>query len=149
MKIREAFTMDIHVASPLDIGQTAKGARKVISILGGTIKGKDVDGTILPGGADYQLIRSDGIAEIEAFCTLMMSDGTLIYMKNHGYRHGSKEVLSRIAQGEIVSSDEYYFRTTPTFEVENEKYSWLNRTIFVGKGEKTPNSVRITFYEIC
>lgn len=148
MNAEFAFEAHIEVGPIQEVGHTAKGARRMIPILGGRFSGPRIEGVILPGGADWQLIRSDGVAEIEALYTMKTSDGTMIYIVNKGYRHGPKEVISRLAAGENVSPDEYYFRTTPFFEVEDGRYAWLNRTLMIGTGERTKDAVRIRFYEI-
>lgn len=148
MNAEFAFEALIEVGPIQEVGHTPKGARRMIPILGGRFSGPRIEGIVLPGGADWQLIRSDGVAEIEAMYTMKTSDGAMIYIVNKGYRHGPKEVMSRLAAGEIVSPDDYYFRTTPFFEVEDGRYAWLNRTLMIGKGERTKDAVRIRFYEI-
>ncbi len=148
MNAEFAFEALIEVGPIQEVGHAPKGARRMIPILGGRFSGPRIEGVILPGGADWQLLRSDGVAEIEALYTMKTSDGTMIYIVNKGYRHGPKEVMSRLAAGEIVSPDEYYFRTTPFFEVEDGPYAWLNRTLMIGTGERTKDAVRIRFYEV-
>jgi Protein of unknown function (DUF3237). len=143
-----AFEAVMEVGPIQKTGTTPKGVRIMIPILGGRISGPNIEGIILPGGADWQQIRNDGVAEIEARHSIKTTDGTMIYMVNKGYRHGPKEVMSRLAAGETVSPEDYYFRTTPFFEVEGGRYDWLNRTLMVGKGERAKDSVRIRFYEI-
>jgi len=143
-----AFEAVMEVGPIQKTGTTPKGVRIMIPILGGRISGPNIEGIILPGGADWQQIRNDGVAEIEARHSIKTTDGTMIYMVNKGYRHGPKEVMSRLAAGETVSPEDYYFRTTPFFEVEGGRYDWLNRTLMVGKGERAKDSVRIRFYVI-
>lgn len=123
-----------------------KGLRRLIPITGGSLTGPDFEARALSGGIDWQLVRPDGVAEVEAFYTLQTSDGVMISVVNRGYRHGPKEVMDKLARGEEVAPDQYYFRTTPTFEVEEGKYEWLNRTIIFGIGERYPDTVRIRFY---
>lgn len=148
LKTQLAFTATIYVGEAQEIGQTAKGTRRIIPILGGEFSGERLSGVVLPGGADWQLIRLDGVAEIEALYTMKEQDGTLIYIANRGFRHGPKEVMQRLGRGEIVPPEEYYFRTTPSFEVATGKHDWLTHTVFVGQGERTPESVKFTFYEV-
>lgn len=148
MNTEFAFEAIIEVGPIQEVGATAKGVRRMIPIVGGRFSGPRIEGTLLPGGADWQLIRNDGVAEIEALYTMKTTDGTLIYIVNKGYRHGPKEIMARLAAGEAVSPEDYYFRTTPFFEVEDGKYGWLNRTLMIGKGERTKDAVRIRFYEI-
>jgi hypothetical protein len=102
----------------------------------------------LPGGADWQVIRTDGTAELEARYTLETDDGALIYVLNRGIRSASKEVMGRLARGEKVHPREYYFRTTPVFETGAPKYQWLHRLVAVATGERLPDEVIITVYEV-
>jgi hypothetical protein len=105
-----------------------------------------MEGVILPGGADWQLVRPDGVAEIEAHYTMMTGDGVSIYIVNKGYRHGPPDVMEKLARGEDVAPDQYYFRSTPRFEVAQGKYDWLARSVFVGTGQRRKDHVLIKFF---
>jgi hypothetical protein len=130
------------------VGAAPYGQRKIIPIMGGAFKGPRLSGKILPGGADWQIIRPDGVAELEARYTLETDDGALIYVLNRGIRTGSKEVMARLAAGEKVDPSEYYFRTTPVFETGSTKYQWLHNIVAVAAGERLMNQVLITVYEV-
>lgn len=138
----------VKIAPALEIGETAKGRNRVIPITGGTFEGPQLKGSILPGGADWQLIRTDGVAEVVARYTLKTDDGALISVVNRGYRHGPAEIIEKLYRGEAVDPESYYFRTTPTFEVAAEKYTWLNRHIFIGVGQREPDQVIIKYYQV-
>lgn len=144
--LRPAFEARIEVGAVQEVGATAKGVRKFIPILGGTFSGPEIEGVILPGGADWQLVRPDGVAEIEAHYTMMTSDGVSIYIVNKGYRHGPPDVMEKLARGEDVAPDQYYFRSTPRFEVEQGKYDWLARSVFVGAGQRLKDQVLFKFF---
>ena len=96
--LRAEITLD----APLELGETPLGRRRVIPITGGRFLGERLSGTILPGGADWQVIRRDGVAHLDARYTLQTDDGALIYVRNEGYRHGPAEVIARVAAGEAV-----------------------------------------------
>ena len=131
-----------------DLGETPLGRRRIIGITGGTFKGARLAGKILPGGADWQVIRSDGVAYLDARYTLETSDGALIYVNNKGYRHGPKDVIERMARGEEVDPALYYMRATPWFETSAPRYAWLNRAICVATGARRPAAVVLDFYEV-
>ena len=131
-----------------DLGETPLGRRRIIGITGGRFSGSRLSGRILPGGADWQLIRSDGVAFLDARYTLETSDGALIYVNNKGYRHGPKDVVERLAKGEDVDPALYYMRATPWFETSAPAYAWLNRAICVASGARRPASVELDFYEV-
>ena len=142
------YTSIIEVESPLTVGQTACGERRIINISGGAFEGPGLSGKVLPGGADWQVIRNDGVTELEAKYTLETEDGALIYVTNWGLRHGPAETMEKIAAGQEVDPAEYYFRTTPRFETGSSKYSWFNKLVAVASGERRASKVIITVYEV-
>ena len=142
------YTSSIDIAAPLDVGKAPYGQRRIINITGGAFAGPRLSGRILPGGADWQIVRSDGIVEVDARYTLETDDGALIYITNWGLRHGPPGVIGRLSAGEPVDSREYYFRTTPTFETAAPAYAWLNGVIAVAAGERRADAVIITVYEV-
>ena len=75
-----------------------------------------MQGRIVPGGADWQILHSDGAASLDARYTIQTDDGALIYVVNRGVRHGPPEVLARLNRGERVDPASYYFRSVATFE---------------------------------
>lgn len=142
------YTSRIDIATPLDIGKAPYGQRRVINIMGGAFSGPGLSGRILPGGADWQIVRSDGIVEVDARYTLETHDGALIYITNWGLRHGPPEVIGRLNAGDRVDPGEYYFRTTPTFETGAADYAWLNGIIAVAVGERRADAVIISVYAV-
>jgi len=142
------YTSRIDIAALLDLGNTPHGQRRIIDITGGAFSGPRLSGRILPGGADWQVVRSDGVVEVDARYTLQTDDGALIYITNRGLRHGPPEVIRRLTAGEKVDASEYYFRTTPVFETGAPQYAWLNGVIAVAVGERRADAVIITAYEV-
>ncbi len=142
------YTSRVEIAAPLSLGKGPYGERRIINITGGAFSGPRLSGRILPGGADWQVVRHDGTAEVEARYTLETDDGALIYIANWGYRHGPPEVMQRLGAGEDVDPREYYFRTTPKFETGAAEYAWLNGVIAVAVGERRANEVIITVYAV-
>lgn len=148
MKLTPLFSAEITLAPPLEMGVSPLGRRRIIEITGGQFTGERVSGKVLPGGADWQLVRADGVAYLDTRYTLETQDGALIYVQNRGYRHGPAEVIERLARGETVDPASYYFRTSPWFETSAPKYAWLNRTIFLGSGARLADRVRLEVFEV-
>ena len=148
--IRTEFLCKVEVTlePSRDLGDTPLGRRRIIGISGGKFTGPRLSGRILPGGADWQLIRADGVAYLDARYTLETADGALIYVNNKGYRHGPKDVIERMARGEEVDPALYYMRATPWFETSDARYTWLNRTVCVASGARRPAAVELDFYEV-
>ena len=147
-QLQFAFTATITLGVVQEMGVTPHGKRRVIPIAGGSFSGPAIKGTVEPGGADWQIVRADNVAELDAQYTLKTDDGIFIFIKNKGYRHGSAEVLQRLAKGEAVNPEEYYFRTVPVFEVSSEKYDYLNKYIYIATAERKKDSVIIHFYKV-
>jgi hypothetical protein len=139
-------TVEAEVAAPVVVGAGAAGERRIVPILGGRVSGPRLDGEILPGGADFQLIRPDGVAEIEARYVLRLSDGALVYVVNRGLRHAAPEDMARLLRGEPVPPERVYFRTAPAFETASPAHAWLQRSLFVGFGERRPASVLVRVF---
>jgi hypothetical protein len=142
------YTSRIQADPPILVGPTHHGERRIIYITGGDFAGPRLSGKVLPGGADWQIVRADGVVELEARYALETDDGALIYVANRGIRRGPREVMDRLAKGEKVDPKEYYFRTTPIFETAAPKYAWLNRLITIATGERHKDEVIITVYEV-
>jgi hypothetical protein len=140
--------LEVTLETARDLGDTPLGRRRIIGITGGKFAGPRLSGRILPGGADWQLIRSDGVAFLDARYTLETDDGAQIYVNNKGYRHGPKDVIERLARGEEVDPTLYYMRATPWFETSAPRYSWLNRTICVATGARRSAAVELDLFEI-
>ena len=139
---------EITLAAPQELGGTPQGRRRIIYITGGTFSGARLKGRVLPGGADWQVVREDGVAVLDTRYTLETEDGALIYVQNRGLRHGPPEVMERLARGENVDASLYYMRSHPSFETGDPRYAWLNKIVCVGSGERLANAVKLEMYEI-
>jgi hypothetical protein len=148
LRLDPLLTAEISLAPAQELGDTPQGRRRIINITGGTFRGERLSGKVLPGGADWQIIRGDGVADLDARYTLETADGALIYVRNHGYRHGPADVLRKLSLGEEVDPSLYYMRTTPLFETGDARYAWLNRLICIGTGARKKSSVHLEIFEV-
>ena len=142
------FTVHAELAEILHFGRTPAGERRVINILGGHVNGPKLKGRILPGGADWQFVRADGVAAIEARYIIENEAGARILVSSEGLRHGPAAVMDKLARGEIVDPKLYYFRTAMRFETADPALDWLNRTLAVARGTREPRAVRLDVYEV-
>lgn len=149
-RLEFAFEVRAEVADPTVVGELPTGqTRRIIDITGGSFEGPRVKGKLLPGGADWQLIRrGDGFTDVDARYTLETDDGHLIYVSNIGIRHAAPEVMARLNAGEVVDQSEIYFRAVPKFETAAPGLDWLMRSIFISTGERYPNGVIIRFWRV-
>src|ERR1700692_1269635 len=148
LQTQYVFSLLIRIGAPIVAGDLGHGVRRIIPILGGEVRGEGVRGTILPCGADFQVIRPNGFTELEAKYAFEMDDGAIVYIENVGIRFGPKELLDRIAEGEIVDPASIYFRSVPKFETGAEKYRWLMENLFIGCGARHPDRVEIDVHQV-
>ncbi len=142
------FTIQAELEAVLNLGRTPYGERRVINILGGTITGLKLHGRILPGGADWQILRADGAADIQARYTIETDKGARILVSSDGLRHGPPAVLESLARGDRVDPGLYYFRTVMRFETSDPAVDWLNRILALARGQREARSVRLDVYEV-
>ena len=148
LQTKHVFSLAIKVGAPIVAGDIGHGIRRVIPILGGEVFGDGIKGTIFPVGADFQVIRPNGFTELEAKYAFELDDGAIVYIENIGIRFGPKELLDRIAKGEIVDPTRIYFRSVPRFETGSEKYRWLMENLFIGVGARHPDRVEIDVHQV-
>jgi hypothetical protein len=142
------FTIHAELEAMLNLGRTPYGERRVIGISGGTVRGPKLNGRILPGGADWQIVRSDGAADISARYTIETETGARILVSSDGLRHGSPDVMERLARGDSVDPALYYFRTVMRFETADPSADWLNRILALARGQREARAVRLDVYEV-
>jgi hypothetical protein len=138
----------IEVGTPIAVGDTADGLRRLVPILGGRLSGPGLSGKILAAGADYQLIRPDGFTTLDARYVAQLDEGSLLYIVNVGVRFGPAEVMDRITRGEPVDPAEVYFRTTPRFETASPDHQWMVRPLFVATGARHPDRVELKVFQL-
>ena len=138
----------VNLGPAIEMGASASGIRRTIPITGGTFAGPHLAGRILPGGSDWQFVESDGLTRLDAHYVIETDDSIRIEVRNQGTRYGSSEVLARIAAGESVSPQEYYFRTTPAFYPPVGQFDWLRHSTFVGSGERTAIQVIVKVWRV-
>jgi hypothetical protein len=130
-----------------DFGDTPRGTRHIDMLGEGSFEGPKLRGKVI-GGMDQKIFRSDGAMNPNVRLVLKAEDDALIYMHYTGIRHGSKEVMEKIAKGEEVDPTEYYLRNTPYFETSASQYDWLNRIVSVGVGRRMPDHAAYDIFQI-
>lgn len=134
------------VAKPQVVGHGPRGLRRVIPILSGEFKGDGWHARVLAGGADFQLIVSETLTELDARYTLELDGGDLVYVQNRALRSGPPELMAKIARGETVDPSAIYFRCSPSFETASTSLKWINERMFVGTGARFPDRVAMRFW---
>jgi hypothetical protein len=141
------FTIRAELAGVRHFGQTPHGERRVVDILGGRVEGPRLQGRILPG-ADWQIVRGDGVTDLKARYGIETDGGARILVRSDGLRHGPPEVIAALARDEPVEAARYYFRTVMRFETAEPDLAWLNRILALASGARERRAVRLDVYEV-
>ena len=147
-KLSLAMTLTVQVGPPTELGEVPRGRRRIIPILGGTFEGPKIRGKVLPGGADWQIVRADGLAELDTRYMLQTDGGSLVYIQNAGIRHAPPDVTKKLLAGQPADPSQVYFKTVPTFETSAPELQWLTRSIFIGTGERRPTEVIVHVWRV-
>jgi hypothetical protein len=148
LQTRYVFTITAHIGSVTSAGDIGTGVRRIIPIIGGEVKGKDVNGKVCAFGADFQIIRPNELIELEAKYAIETDDGAVIYVENRGIRFGPIELMQRQKRGEPIDPRLIYFRTVPKFETGAEKYRWLMQSLFIGSAARHADRVVIDVHQV-
>ena len=149
LRVRPLFILLLAVQPASNVGNTPGVDRRVGIITGGRFEGERLRGTVLPGGSDWQAVRpGDAAWMLDVRIVLKTDDDQTICMPYRGMRHGPKEVLDRIARGEVVKATDYYLRIAGFFETSSPKYGWLNNMIALGIGHRLPEGPVYQVFEV-
>jgi len=140
--------LSVLVDKPQEVGKTNHGVRRLIPILGGQVQGQGWTARVLPGGADFQLIVNERMAELDARYTIETDAGDLIFVQNRAVRTAAPEVMAQLVRGEPVPPESVYFRCTPSFETASASLAWITERLFVGTGARHPDKVVMRFFEV-
>jgi len=130
------------------LGPAPLGERRFVPLGGGTVRGPELNGRLVEGGVDWQIARADGALEIAAHYVIRSDDGALIEVQSDGLRHGPPEVMARLARGEMVAPDAYYFRTLLRFTTGHADWLHLNRMLAIGVGRREAARVHLDVWRV-
>lgn len=137
----------VEVAAAIDVGVTPEGRRRVVPILGGTFRGL-LSGRVLPGGTDYQIVKSPSLVYLQARYLVETEQNELVYVENEAIRFASPELIARLNRGEPVDPARVYCRTRPRFETAAKSLAWLMESTFVGTAQRAPDFVMLSFFRV-
>jgi len=136
------------VGGLVSLGSAKYGERRYVPLLGGTVAGPELNGDIVEGGVDWQVNRADGVLDIAAHYVIRAGDGGLIEVQSDGMRHGAPEVMARLARGDAVARDEYFFRTLMRFQTGAPHWLHLNKVMALAVGQRQAKLVVLDVYRI-
>jgi hypothetical protein len=139
------FSVDLR--PPVAIA-TQVGIRMAFVAEGGRVEGPRLKGDVLPGSTDWLLVGSDLVGRVDVRAMVRTDDDVLIQMTAGGVIKVPPDGMQRLSEGERLPFGETYVRTTPKFEVSDERYDWLNDLVVVGHNELSQNHVDYRMYAV-
>jgi hypothetical protein len=133
-----AYEAVVDIAPREDLGVSPLGERFIVPILGGHFEGERLRGRVLPGGADRQLLRPDGVKELDALYEMRTDDGCVVTVRN-------RVLVDEQAEGGR------YARSVVRLQANHPRYEWLQRRVFVGTLESLRperSAVKIRVFEL-
>ena len=117
--LRLAYEAVVDIGERQELGGSALGERFMVPILGGHFEGERLRGRVLPGGADRQWLRPDGVKELDALYEMQTDDGCIITVRN------------RVLIDDHAPAGRYA-RSVLYLQAAHPHHDWLNRRVFVG-----------------
>jgi len=148
MTLEPLMVVQVELMPIVSAGPTPSGELRVVPFVSGSFEGPRLRGTLLPGGTDWQRVRSDGVLEISAHYLLETDQGERIEVISQGLRYAPPAVMARLAAGELVPRGEYYFRTAIRLTTAAPRLERLNRILVVSVGERSKSAVRLELFEV-
>jgi hypothetical protein len=130
VELRPEYLMTLEVM--MDIPQLV-GARRVVNVTGGTLRGPKINGTLVSPSGDWLYNMPDGSSRLDVRLMVKTDDNELIFMEYGGVMAFPKEAAERLNKGEVVTHADGYFMVAPRFTTASTKYAWLNHVQAVGK----------------
>jgi hypothetical protein len=129
------FEYRVEVGAMDAVGAGPQGNRLVVTVPGGEAVGDRIKGAFTGAAGDWALVGEDGYARLDVRATLRTVDGALILFQFYGLLEMTQSIQDILggAQTSTDYGDQYYY-VNPRLETGDERYAWVNRTMFVGRG---------------
>jgi hypothetical protein len=141
LEVIHEFDFTAELAPSVPIGPGPFGNRRIREVLGGKVTGERIQGTVGTGGGDWVLTGEDGYGRLDVRLTINTHDGAHLFVQYFGVIEYTEAAHAANAGTRSSDYDEHYFRTAPRIETGDQRYSWVNRTLFVAEGRIHPGPV--------
>lgn len=141
MELVPEFTFTAAVNAPVPIGLGPYGDRMIFEVTGGEVTGDRIRGRVASGGGDWLLVGADGFNRLDIRFTVETEDGAHLYAQCMGVMEFNDAAATAVGGERASEFDEHYIRISPRIETGDDRYAWVNQTVFVGDGRILPGPV--------
>jgi len=141
MDLVHEFTMTAILAPSVPIGDGPLGTRRIREVTGGEVTGERIQGTVGTGGGDWVLVGPDGWGRLDVRLTIATHDRAFLYVQYFGVIEYNEAAHAANAGERSSDYGDHYFRTAPRLETGDERYAWVNQTVFVAEGRLHPGPI--------
>ncbi len=152
-QLKFSFRIEIQVSQPIVISDNKQlGKRQLIPIVSGIVSG-DIQGKVLPGGIDSQIIDQDGLCRLSARYAIETQQGDTFYIENNGIRRIPEIWREKLFSDDMsffnqIPAEDIYFKTVPTFEIYSQSLKWLTESLFICSAQRSENGVYLDMYRV-
>ncbi|HET6873397.1 MAG TPA: DUF3237 family protein [Acidimicrobiales bacterium] len=149
LELEFEFTFSGLLDQPLMVGDGPFGSRAFFPVKEGRAKGARINGSLVGGGGDWLLLGADGFGRLDVRGQIQTADGAIIYISYHGLLQMTDAVMAAATGAEVETRfEDQYFRTAPRLETGDERYRWVNQTMFAAQGRFIPGGVEYDVYRL-
>ncbi len=149
MQLEFAMEFRLSLGRRIHIELAESYTRGAVLIEEGTFSGPNIRGTVVrKSGGDFPMVRADGSGRFESQYLLESDDGAFILKRSTGIRHAPADIVEKLLAQQPVDPQSYYMRMMPRFEAPAGPYDWLNRTLFVGVGQRNPSGSIFRYWKL-
>jgi Protein of unknown function (DUF3237) len=134
LDLTHEFSFWLALNPSVDFGTGPLGHRTYFEVTGGAATGKRFNATAFGGGGDWILVGSDNYARLDVRLQFKTHDGALVYIQYFGLLELNANVNEALASGGGTTYGDQYLRTTPRLETSDERYAWMNQSVFAARG---------------
>jgi hypothetical protein len=149
MNLAFEFKLSALLDQALMVGDGPHGSRMVLPVKEGVATGDRISGSLVGGGGDWLLLGPDGWGRIDVRGQLQTDDGAVMYVSYHGLLQLTEAAITAASGVEVETGfDDQYWRVAPRLETGDERYRWVNQTMFVAQGRFIPGGVEYEVYRL-
>jgi hypothetical protein len=133
--LEEVMTYRVTTEGPLEPTRgSPPGTRQFWAVTEAELEGTEISAILAYAGGDWMGVSSDGYWRPDVRLQLRTDDGAAILMSYTGLVEQSDAFKEAASADRETGWDDQYMRMMVSFETGDERYRWLNESIFVARG---------------